>query len=1170
MPNFIDRIKVRLGLNVKKLEAPVDTLSIEEKELRIEQLLRRAYYTEELPLDSICEIIDSLPKEMQKTYPKIVESYLWNIYKYDLDREKAYLIMLSRYCPSNVTECFKRLPFLAKFDLPFVQKTIVETAPRASKTELLSIIKKLSYVNLSESVRELLDQGYITAEDLHGIGAYTEIADSFIESNQPAIATETEEKEIVHEFDITDEEIIEIFERFHSGLKDFQKQWDIIFKLDDEQLLTASLFITREFLESDEHLKELLIERIFSSENALDYIRRIQSRLEFWDAKQINSLALSRRWKVTLKNNDPEILEFDTIEQLWDFEGEDGLRGFMDAMRTRLFFLENHGELSADEYVHYLELMVKHNEDNKTDYYDRFRVSSIEKWIEIYKKNPSVISYTDYSNYSFEDLEKLFEFAKSDKSFQTVFLNQLNTHGKIDLEKAKKYMDFVIECGFSKEHRDDWNAGGFEKALISNIGESIGKLDSKHKEMLLKKSAFIFELFFPFVENQNEEEIDNLFNLFDVPQPVIDLYHSMSQKQIKQESHNANLRRNAKVSEFQLRFLRHLSHIIENYEAIERLKEDNPNILYTINYQLLDFLDGDQLEYFARYCEMQLIPLYGFEQCSDEIRKMISIINERIAYPEEYILRMLTNINQMRPEEFLQVFRSMDIEEMVFLFARDNDMFSTNSPYIIENYRKFQCELADRIIENPDSDNEAILAAYVNRFLGISYNEARELVKQYGENLDELIHIYQEKKESLSTSEQIEFRSLEQLRFLKELFKIDDVEVLRETYRKLTIEPGIDEIDYLELPIMEESIKRAYNREKIPQLYRPKETDLHSQVEYNGTTISVYEPKEDWNMIISVIGAYVPNPNAYFHPKAEWYSKKKNTRHEICTSIIGNDNMSMATPRLQSIIYGFSNISPESIEREAPYDIWSYSNEVEVQARSSCFMMLQELKNHVRRGHSEHLLETRTITEDGETIRTDPDYIIALNRITKADKRAASEFGIPIVLIRTRDIAKKESERISTLGREAMEELSPEKLREFVLRYHNNYAGLFKLDVSAISDYFSPIIMEREYHEIVAKISGITDTSKRLEMARTMMESLCDEEKKRKGIPRRFNPFDFKKIKESLTAIINEATEKKKKSLVEHQGQTTNAEPKRDVAPRHIEDLSQNPKKGEEQDEIEN
>jgi len=623
----------------------------------------------------------------------------------------------------------------------------------------------------------------------------------------------------------------------------------------------------------------------------------------------------------------------------------------------------------------------------------------------------------------------------------------------------------------------------------------------------------------------DEKELEKMLTTIDPKGQLLELYKTLNNDKLNKLKNLSIVSQDIELERIKHNFLIHLSDILSNIDTIIEMSENNPNLLYTMNYELLDVLDIKNATFFAKYAEVQKINVTNILYFKRVIPAIVDLLEKRINYPKEMIYNVLKLCSKFSSQEAADIFlESISIEELIYLANIDSPLFNNNNyineknARILRDYIKNRIKKCRDIINNPNATIEDVQNAYMIRFFGMSYTEAQKQVACFGAEIDEMLKIYESKKKT--EQEKMEYYSLQHIKFLKEILSQNDVELLKELYEKFESDPEISTIDYLGNFMILEKLKAAYTKEKTQYLYRPSKSDKEKTITYNGRKIKVYKPQKDFNMLITVVGAYIKNAKIDENPYEEWNSKEKNVNQEICTSIIGNDNLSMAINQ-GGLKFGFFRLEENAIGSEACYDLSSYSNKISVITyRPPVFRTLKGIKDNIRFGHSEHLLKRNVITKNGEYQKRRPDYIVAINEITDKDMKAASEFGIPIVLLSTREIAKRESKKIQEIKEQLNKGITEDLLRELIVKYHNNYTGLFNLDKGSLKSYFNPKKMKKYIEELAYRKTEIQNPEERSSLAESFKTIIEEEEKKRKGVSKKYIPFDFDKAKRDLDSVI--------------------------------------------------
>lgn len=758
----------------------------------------------------------------------------------------------------------------------------------------------------------------------------------------------------------------------------------------------------------------------------------------------------------------------------------------------------------------YEEKIKSENEKNSESLEGGIRKLSKEQVIHMYNENPNLLKYVDFYKFNNEDLLSLYEIGKNSEQYCRRLLEISNQLENFDEEKKVETISNCIEKGFFKDEKDcrylEINTEVFKKVFE--------RLDDQEKEKFLS-CEFTKEFFNKIIYKTNDNEIDkildNLIKIIDPEEKVLYMYKTINKENMEKYREKSKID-GGYISQI-TGFFQSLGKILHDKDTLFNMVKEDSTLFISLNYKLLDILDGKKLEFFSKYKEMQNIYINDGEKLNELLRKTVESISDKLDYPEKYIKKCIEIGGKISNDQANILLEKMNIDQIIY--------FACKKPELIKGCGK-ECEnilgfkeanekYCDNIMNDPNSSLEKIQEAYTKRFLGMEYFEAKKFIQMYEQGLNTLLKRYN--KSDLSQDELAEYNSLKKLQFLKELLTMEDKDILRESYFEFIENKELNFNYSIEDLMIEEKIKEAYTKEKIENLYKPNEEDLYKIEKVNSKDVKIYKTTQ-FNILITVVGAYIKNINAKNNPKEDWNDKEKNVNHEICTSLISNQNLSMAINR-KALKYGFYKISSGSIEKERCRDIASRANQIDAKSIfDSEYRTTNDMIDNIRTGHSEHLLERRL--KDGSNEKRQPDYIIAIDKVTKEDLKAASEFDIPIVLLDSNEIAKSEFEEINTIKERLEQDISIEDLKELIVRYHNNYTGLFNINKRALRKYFNPKEMCKYASKLVDKIESISDEQERIKVAKVYLSEIEKEEKKRVDVQQKFIPFRFDDIKGKL------------------------------------------------------
>jgi len=358
------------------------------------------------------------------------------------------------------------------------------------------------------------------------------------------------------------------------------------------------------------------------------------------------------------------------------------------------------------------------------------------------------------------------------------------------------------------------------------------------------------------------------------------------------------------------------------------------------------------------------------------------------------------------------------------------------------------------------------------RFFGISYDVMQEMVSKYTVDLDEMIHKY-ETKDFLTEEELNEVKTLKVLQNIKEIMDIQEKEILVKTFEELDKLEEFEDIDFSLANVLDENARRVYAKDYKENVYCLDENDkLEDQID----GIDIYSPKE-FNMLVHVVAAYgdfklIDKDNPDKSAKDAWRNIDDKKNHILCTSYIGNSNLCYAKPQEDNsketrIIFGFSNFSDNSVLMAAPYDIGSETTTMDSNSSyySSSFRTAKNMIKNTRWNHNEVCVERRLENQKDSNI--EPDYIVCFDEISEESKKVAKDFGIPIVLLDSKEIAKNESERLDGLLKEFYKRKDASIIGEILTSYQTNTNSFYSYKHELIEEYFSSSDMNENIEKMM-------------------------------------------------------------------------------------------------------
>lgn len=848
-----------------------------------------------------------------------------------------------------------------------------------------------------------------------------------------------------------------------------------------------------------------------------------------------DSFQFFERSKLDLSKIEETTFSFDLIDiyKLYNFDEPNSYQIFLENIFEKLLKQENNTN-EKEELQIIGNVIDKYTEKNNYKIREKVRKKyQIENLTEFIKKNYDRAKYIEWSIYDFEELVELQKHLPDLKDLDLYIISKPIKNKEITMKCIKDLLHSLSE----KELKENYFNRPIDGTILANIYDAIIDENITKEELLklLSKEAirekFAYEMIYG-EDNNKKTYLNKIFDKIDPGGLLKALYESINDKELENLIFNGGvLYLDDNVRILQNKFLTNILAIEKNKDKLFELLETNPNLLYTCNFELLNLNNIKYVSYFSKYVDIREMKLENLKYSNDKLEEISELLSKRLVHPEKEIYKALKFCSKISSEEIAKrCWETFSIDDILFMINEKKLLFYDSSVKIdnemidiLKETLDIERKKCDDTINNPDASLDEVLNAYTYRFFKTNLSSTRERIESFGTEVETIISKY-EAKDELSDEEKIELYSLKYLKFIKEIINTDDIQLLKELYKEFDNDPIFQNVDYLSnVMMLEENLKSAYNKEKNENLYIPSNENSNvSTTSYNGKEINVYNPKGDFNMLITVVGAYIKNSKIDDAPYKDWNDSNKNVNQNICTSIICNDNLSMAINK-NELKFGFINIESNSIEKEAPYDLSSNSNSIVPYVWEKVqFRTLKGIKDNVRTGHSEHLLQRDITDNNGNITRRQPDYIIAINKITKRDKKAAADFNIPIVYLDTKEISKSESEKIRKLKEkihisfEENDNINIDDLSELVLKYHNNYAGMFNLDKKSLKKYFNPTKMKDDLETIAKRIMEIKDKKTKKELQQKFIDIIKMEEDKRKDVDERYIPFEFDSIKNIL------------------------------------------------------
>lgn len=249
------------------------------------------------------------------------------------------------------------------------------------------------------------------------------------------------------------------------------------------------------------------------------------------------------------------------------------------------------------------------------------------------------------------------------------------------------------------------------------------------------------------------------------------------------------------------------------------MQQENSSLLFTINYDLLDIFNGELLELFTKYSQMNIFSIEDRPELARAIKLCVDMFETHSNHPEVPVMECIELFENMSEEKIKQLFDKMLPDKIYGILHNWKSTIENAEAEDILQYTDIDNAFCDNIVADENSSRDEIIDAYTRRFFGISYSAANNMIKLYGCGAKELISKYAN-KDQLSTDEQMELSALKQLVYLSEIINFEDVQILRDNYKELIQDKNMTDINYMAICMQEEYIKCAYTKEKNSMLYK--------------------------------------------------------------------------------------------------------------------------------------------------------------------------------------------------------------------------------------------------------------------------------------------------------------------------------------------------------------
>lgn len=368
-----------------------------------------------------------------------------------------------------------------------------------------------------------------------------------------------------------------------------------------------------------------------------------------------------------------------------------------------------------------------------------------------------------------------------------------------------------------------------------------------------------------------------------------------------------------------------------------------------------------------------------------------------------------------------------------------NNVFNITNKKELEHFEEIKELVCDTILANPSLDDEQ-LTTPISKYLG-HFNQLSELdrmklallQKYYNMDLEEasnIVNKFSADIDSITVDDEYKANIIEQIRAIKNIFESNDINILSQIGDlNILVQTDLSSSTYLV-----EETKEIFEQLYKENLYMPKEDDKIGSTTYNGKNIEIFDANTDFAIIIKRVGATNENSQEIWNrmTKDGEYGRK-DLRYYTCTSYMTDENLLNQDNEIE-VIFGFAQgTNNYSFDAIYPHDAHTpfYGGDDIYNDLNGSYMIPSTLEMNTDNRYNEVVINTLGIGENGQMTKMQPDYIVYVKGQSDLDleglendpvweksKKAASEFGIPIVVIDREKVKQSEKAKIANMSEE--------------------------------------------------------------------------------------------------------------------------------------------------------
>ena len=407
-------------------------------------------------------------------------------------------------------------------------------------------------------------------------------------------------------------------------------------------------------------------------------------------------------------------------------------------------------------------------------------------------------------------------------------------------------------------------------------------------------------------------------------------------------------------------------------------------------------------------------------------------------------------------EDLAKFFRSQGMDEKSIKqkeISHSNNVFSITNKKELEHFEEIKELVCDTILANPSLDNEQ-LTAPISKYLG-HFNQLSELdrmklallQKYYNMDLKEasnIVNKFSADIDSIAVNDEYKVNIIEQIKAIKNIFESNDINILSQIGDlNILVQTDLSSSTYLV-----EETKEMFEQLYKENLYMPKEDDKIGNTTYNGKNIEIFDANTDFSIIVKRVGATNENSQEIWNRMTkEGEYGRKDLRYYTCTSYMTDENL-LNRDNENEVTFGFAqgtnNYSFDAIYPHDAHTPFFGGDDIYNDLKGS-YMIPSTLEMNTDNCYNEVVINTLGIGENGQMTKMQPDYIVYIKGQSDLDleglekdpvweksKKAASEFGIPIVVIDREKVKQSENAKIANMSEELKGKSNSNEVLRFV------------------------------------------------------------------------------------------------------------------------------------------